>query len=375
MTLAPVRALPARVAETCRGVRRPAWLGDELLQGVRWGLVGLWGLVFARQVILGGIPWLRSDLLLWLMALLMALSIGRRSVLAVLLDFLPFAAVLVAYDYLRGLADTMGMPTWWQPQVSVERFFFAGHIPTVWLQEHLKHATAQWWDVAVSLCYISFFFLPYVTAAVMWLRRRADFYRWSLRFVALSFLGFVAFALAPAAPPWAAAKCSASAVANHPANPYCLTFGNPRPGGLLGPFTTHVPHAQPYVQRISVRGLTDLHLRFADAVITAGQDSVDNVAAVPSLHLGGTVLFVLLVWPRVRKAWRPLLVAYPLFMTFSLAYSGEHYVVDCLTGALLAVLVHLGAGRIERRRSGRAERRTERRKAGSPAPDTLEVPH
>ena len=124
-----------------------------------------------------------------------------------------------------------------------------------------------------------------------------------------------------------------------------------------------------------MRGLTDLHLRFADAVITAGQDAVDNVAAVPSLHLGGTMLFVLFVWPRVRKAWRPLLVAYPLFMTFSLAYSGEHYVVDCLTGALLAVLVHLGAGRIERRRSRRAERRTERRKADSPAPDTLEVPH
>ena len=155
--------------------------------------------------------------------------------LAVLLDFLPFAAVLVAYDYLRGFADTMGMPTWWQPQVSVERFLFAGHIPTVWLQEHLKHATAQWWDVAVSLCYISFFFLPYVTAAVMWLRRRADFYRWSLRFVALSFLGFAAFALAPAAPPWAAAKCSAAEVAEPPRQPLLPDLRQPaRPAVCSG---------------------------------------------------------------------------------------------------------------------------------------------
>ena len=44
------------------------------------------------------------------------------------------------------------------------------------------------------------------------------------------------------------------------------------------------------------------------------------------------------------------LVAYPLVMTFSLVYAGEHYVIDCLAGALLAVGVHAGANRIERRR-------------------------
>jgi hypothetical protein len=35
-------------------------------------------------------------------------------------------------------------------------------------------------------------------------------------------------------------------------------------------------------------------------------------------------------------------------MTFSLAYSGEHYVFDCLTGALAAVLVTLASMRLER---------------------------
>jgi hypothetical protein len=53
-------------------------------------------------------------------------------------------------------------------------------------------------------------------AGVMWLRSRNNFYRWSLRFVALSFLAFVFFALTPSGPSWAAARCTAAQVANHP---------------------------------------------------------------------------------------------------------------------------------------------------------------
>ena len=328
---------------------RPRWLTDDVLRGVRWGLVGVWVLVFVWQVRVGGVPLFRSDVLLWIAALLVACSVGKRNLLTIVIDFLPFAAVLVAYDYLRGISDTLGMPTWWHPQLDVDKFLFAGHVPTVWLQEHLKHPDVRWYDVVVGLCYCSFFFLPYVVAGVMWLRSRRDFYRWSLRFVALSFIGFGLFALIPSAPPWAAAKCSAADVASHPNNPLCMYYGDPRPGGLLGPFTTHQPGANPFIDRISTRGFYELHLRFAALVIKAGQGGADAVAAVPSLHLGGTVLFVLFMWSRVNKWWRPLLVAYPLVMTFSLAYSAEHYVSDCLAGALVAVVVHVTATRLERR--------------------------
>lgn len=334
--------------------RRPAWLTDDVLTGIRWGLIGVWIFAFCWQVfVLDAIPWLRSDVLLWIAALLLATSVGKRSVFTVLVDFLPFAAVLVAYDYLRGFADTMGMPTWWHPQVDVDAFLLGGTNPSVWLQEHLKHADPRWWDVVVSLCYFSFFFLPYVTAGVLWLRSRASFYRWSLRFVALSFLGFAFFALIPAAPPWAAAKCSPADVAGHPHAPACMYEGFAGPGGLLGPFTTSQPGANPWLERISTRGFNELNLHFASAVIRAGQVSADNVAAVPSLHLGGTLLFVLFMWSRVNRWWRPVLAAYPLLMTFSLVYSGEHYIADCLAGALVATGVHLGANRFERWRKSR----------------------
>ena len=87
----------------------------------------------------------------------------------------------------------------------------------------------QWYDVVVCICYFSFFFLPYVTAGVMWLRSRTDFYRWSLRFVGLSFFSFALFLLIPAAPPWAAARCTPAEVAGHPNNPACMYSGDPVP--------------------------------------------------------------------------------------------------------------------------------------------------
>ncbi|WP_375490059.1 phosphatase PAP2 family protein [uncultured Jatrophihabitans sp.] len=334
-------------------LQRPGWLTDEVLRGMRWGLVLTWIGVFAAQCVLHGIPYFRSDLLVWLATLLLACTFGRRAMFYVLVDFVPLATVLVGYDYLRNLADTMGMPTWWHPQLDVDRFLFFGNVPSVWLQAHLRHVDVRWYDVLVSLCYFSFFLAPYVTAAALWLRRRAEFYRWSLRFVALSFLGFGFFALIPSAPPWAAALCSSADVAQHPNSPPCLTYGDPASGGLLGRMQHNRPGTHPWIDRISTRGFDDLHLRFAGSVIRAGQGGVDLIAAVPSLHIGGTTLLALFLWSRVRARWRPLLVAYVLVMAFSLVYSGEHYVSDCLAGALLAVLVHVAGLRIERRLAAR----------------------
>jgi membrane-associated phospholipid phosphatase len=258
--------------------------------------------------------------------------------------------VLIAYDYLRGFSYRLGMPTWWYPQINVDRWLCFGHEPTVWLQEHLKYPQVRWWDVAVYLCYTSFFLLPYLTAAVLWLRSRTDFYRWSARFVSLSFVGFGLFALFPAAPPWAASRCTPAEVAGHPADPACMHgYGPTPPGGLLGVMHNPREGALDRIQRISGRGAGPLHLDTAAAFWDKGKNTVDLVAAVPSLHLAGTVLFVLFLWRRVHRGWWPLLVLYPFAMTFSLVYSGEHYLSDCLAGALVAVVVAAVADRVEAR--------------------------
>lgn len=347
----------------------------QILRGIRWAAILTYFAVLAYQWYEYGVPFGRSDLLYWIAIGLGCACIGRHPVwlLWVCVDFFPFAAVLVAYDYLRGIADTVGMPTWWTPQADADKFLFFGNQPTIWLQEHLKYGPrywhVQWYDLVVCVTYYSFFFLPYIAAAVMWLRSRRDFYRWSLRFVSLSFFGFLLFTLFPAAPPWAAALCTPAQVADHPHNPACMNVGaHAVPGNLLGAYTSHLPDAHQYVERITGDSFYKLHLGVAHTIWREGALSADMVAAVPSLHIGGTVLFCLFMWRRVRKGWRPLLIGYPLLMQFSLTYAGEHYVADGIAGALCAFFIHWAAGRVEtwwRRRRG-----------DEPAsrPDTLEKP-
>jgi hypothetical protein len=326
----------------------------KLLRAARWVAVLSFSAFLIQNWHAHGLPFDRNRLLLSLVVWLAAASIGRHPawLVWVLIDFVPFAAVLMAYDYLRGLSDTAGMPTWWHPQIAVDRFLFFGHVPTVWLQERLKHRPGdiRWYDLIVCVTYVSFYFLPYVTAAVIWLRSRADFQRWSLRFVGLSFLSFALFVLAPSAPPWAAALCRPGDVADHPNDPSCL-HGHAEAvvGNLLGPFHSHVAGAHPYVERIAAEGFDKLHLGVAHSLWSTGINAADAVAAVPSLHVGGTVLFCLFMWGRLRPAWRPLLVAYPIVMLFTLTYGGEHYVIDGFAGALFAWFVHTLATRLERR--------------------------
>lgn len=357
--------LPASWRERTDWVPVDTTLG-QIIRGVRWGAI----LVFLAVLIFvwdrDGIPFDRTGLLLWIGIGLLVFCLGRHPVwlLWVAVDFFPLAAVLIVYDRLRGWSYTVGMPTWWHPQINVDKFLFFGHEPTVWLQEHLKYPTVRWWDIAVCICYYTFFFLPYLLAGIMWLRSRSDFYRWSGRFVGLSFLGFALFLLIPSAPPWAAALCRAPDVTAHPNNPSCMNYpAHEVSGNLLGTFNGHVAGAHNYVERIATRGFGKLHLSVAENLVEHGRGWGDAVAAVPSLHIGGTVLFVLFMWRRVNKWWRPLLVAYPILMQFTLTYGGEHYVADGIAGGLCAWLVHAMANRVERRR----------RNAGAP-PDTLEPP-
>ena len=237
----------------------------------------------------------------------------------------------------------IGRPTMWHWQVDVDRWMFFGTVPTVWLQERLKLPYPPWWEIVISTVYMSFFILPYVVAAVLWLRDREEWKAFVRLFVGLSFTALIIYALLPAAPPWAAARCTAAEVAGGPSDPLCMfrpARGVPD-GGLLGAMQTTQDGANDWVERIVGRGWGKLNLQTASALIDQGQASVNLVAAVPSLHAGLTAAVAAFLWTRVARKWRPLLVAYVLVMAFTLVYTAEHYVIDILLGWLLAAVVLL----------------------------------
>src|ERR1700730_7952660 len=196
---------------------------------------------------------------------------------------------------------------------------------------------------------MSFFILPYVVAGVLWLYNRTDWAAFVRRFVALSFASVAVYVVLPAAPPWAAARCTAADIASGPANPPCMyrsAAGVPD-GRVRGAIHMSQPGAHQFVERISTRGWGTLHLQSAGALVNSGQASVNLVAAIPSLHSSLAAMISIFPGRRVRRGWRPLLVAYPLAMAFVLVYSAEHFVVDILLGWALAVIVVLSIRPVE----------------------------
>ncbi len=316
--------------------------------------VTVWAAVLLYSWIRHGVPIDHEALILWVVSGLLAGSLGRRPLHTVLIDWLPFAAVLIAYDLTRGAADALGRPTLWNEPVAVDKFIFGGVEPTVWLQSHLKQAFPPWWEVIVSCTYVSYFFAPFLIAGLLWMRNRNLWRRFVVRFVLVNLIGLSVFVLFPSAPPWAAAQCTRAEIAGGPSDPSCLNLPHGRDdGGLLGAFPVRVrdtstPQPAPYIERVAVRGFDHLHLSIAQSLVAEGRLEANPVAAIPSLHAALSLLLSIFLWPILRRRWRPLLIAYPLVMAFSLVYGAEHYVFDILVGWALTTVVSVGAFAVER---------------------------
>jgi membrane-associated phospholipid phosphatase len=71
----------------------------------------------------------------------------------------------------------------------------------------------------------------------------------------------------------------------------------------------------------------------------------DPYAAMPSLHVGWSVLVAVAVFRATSRTWlRAVAVAHPALMALAVTATGNHYLVDSLAGALVALLAVLAAG-------------------------------
>jgi membrane-associated phospholipid phosphatase len=105
------------------------------------------------------------------------------------------------------------------------------------------------------------------------------------------------------------------------------------------------------VARISTRGWWELGLSFAEVWLKDAQAESNPVAALPSLHAAFSLLAVVALWPLAARLGgsalgdaaslliRAVLVLFPLAMAFTLAYGGEHYLVDVVAGWMYVVVV------------------------------------
>jgi PAP2 superfamily len=297
---------------------------NPALRVLRWALPAAYGVALAVFLWRDGIWFARDRLLMWIVLGLLAFSVTdlRRWARGVLVEWLPFALILWAYDLLRGMADDLWFSVHYLPQLRVDEWLAGGTAPTVWLQEHLWHGAGhlQWYDYASWLVYVSYFLSTYIVAAALWFFAPARFRRYVATVALMAMMGFLTYALFPAAPPWLASE---------------------------------VGHLEP-TTRLTGYVWSEIPIAHFNSLFERGSQYANPVAAVPSLHAAYTLLIVLFLW-RSAGRFRPLLALYPVAMTFALVYMSEHYVSDILLGWIYAVFafwaVNAAADRFGQRRT------------------------
>jgi hypothetical protein len=233
-------------------------------------------------------------------ALVIAVVLGRTWLF--LRDWLPFAAIFLAWESMRGLADEAGATVHSDDVIAIERFFFFGNVPSEVLQRAL-HTAGQinFIDFATTFLYVAHFALPLVVAFAFWVAERRLFYRYLMALMLMSFAAFICYLLIPVAPP--------------------------RFAGAFG-------------ESLAVRDIareTFEQLHFAPVTTWLyGSISGNAVAAFPSLHSAYPLLAFLFVrnrWP--RASW--LLLVWSVAIWFAVVYLAHHYVIDVVAGMAFAV--------------------------------------
>ena len=296
---------------------------------IRRGAVVLYALAWLLILIEFGVPTGRNviSVLLVTGATIPRIGYGWRAYGRAYVDWLPFVAVLIAYDKTRAVADTIGLPLHESDVLGWEKALFGGHVPTVWLQQHLYDAHhVMWYDALFTLVYTTHFLATPALAAVLYMRSRVMWRQYISRVVVLSVAGLTTYILFPEAPPWMASQ-----------------------DGLIG-F---------HIERLSARGWIWLHVSNLQSTLSHAQDAGSNpVAAMPSLHVGFASLVAIFAVSKLRSRWRWLFLLYPVAMGVTLVYQGEHYVVDLIAGLGYALATHFALNRWERHRAAKRQAAT-----------------
>ena len=196
--------------------------------------------------------------------------------------------------------------------IVADRVLGLGELPTVRLQRGLSRSGPagpewRWLDRVLVWAHWSWFMVPHGTVAYMLVRRPERFPRAAAITYAVFNVGASFYWIVPTAPPWYAAGA------------------DERTGAGAEDVRRMMVE---YGEHFWRDGWGSLYSVFGG----------NPLAAMPSLHFATTVTAALLL-AEVGVVAGALGWAYATTLAFALVYLGEHYVVDLLAGAVLALLV------------------------------------
>src|SRR3954447_26413097 len=178
------------------------------LRQARWVLLAFYCVGLVTYTVTVSPPFSLRPLLMWLGLAMLIVSLGNPLGWAkgMLIDWLPIYIILITYDIVRGLVDTLGITPHNFPQLAFDQWLFGSvgltHRLQNWLwtpgHPHLGDYVA--WGI-----YISHFSVSLVIAALLWMRNRELFLGFRRRLLAIWLVAIGFFAIYPTVPPWMSA--------------------------------------------------------------------------------------------------------------------------------------------------------------------------
>jgi PAP2 superfamily len=275
------------------------------------------GSVVYLAVIFGAMLWLGISIepeWVALVLLVIAIVLGRGRTFVV--DWTPFLLLFFAYEAMRGFAARLAP----HDLSGLERWVFAGTIPTLTLQHAFYHpGVIGIQDLIAMVLYFLHFVLPIVVGFVFWVNSREHYWRFISALLVMCFLAFLTYLFWPSAPPW---------------------------------YQLH--------DVVKINDQTVHKLWGYTVVIVYHAFNPNQFAAFPSLHAAFPALAAVYAW-RQYRALAIGLALWTVAVVVSIVYLGEHYVVDAIASAFYvaaATVIVEAVSRLRKRRGQRARTAT-----------------
>ena len=218
-------------------------------------------------------------------------------------SFPYWAAYIVSfaiYVVIRGLADDIGPGPFVDYPIVLDRLLGLGTVPTVAMQATYVPGMPRWWDYFGVAIYVTHYFAFPAIAVLTWRLAPAKLPRLLTSVSVCLLLGAWIHLLLPTVPPWLAAQTGHLSVVHRP--------------------------------------IVDVLSRISPVIYELGLSNGggNDVAAMPSMHAAAATLVAAGCWTGPSLV-RLAAAGYAALMCIALVYFGEHYVVDILVGAAMAL--------------------------------------
>jgi hypothetical protein len=244
----------------------------------------------------------------WVLLVLLVIAVALGRGRTFITDWTPFLLLFLAYEAMRGFASKTNFAP--HDLSGMERWLFAGAIPTLILQREFYHpGVIGIQDIIAMIFYFMHFVLPIVVGFVFWVTNRDYYWRFVAALLLMCFLAFVTYLFWPSAPPW---------------------------------YQLH--------DVVKINDQT-VHSIWGYTLVTPLYHSFNpnSFAAFPSLHAAFPMLATVYAWQRYRLLAVGLALWSAAVMV-SIVYLGEHYVVDALVSIVYVAAATVIVETFSRRR-------------------------